>query len=67
MCGGLNVIGPQIPSGVVQVGGVALLDWIWPSWRKCATVGISSEWASYAQDTAECASQLPVACEMEDP
>ena len=27
------------PKGVALVGGVALLEWVWPCWRKCATVG----------------------------
>jgi hypothetical protein len=23
--------------------GVALLEWVWPCWRKCVTVGLSNE------------------------
>ena len=38
-------IGPQ---GVALLGGVALLEWVWPCWRKCVTVGAGFE-VSYAQ------------------
>lgn len=45
------------------LGGVALLEWIWLYWRKCASVGVSLE-ISYAQNTVQCPIQLLIACKM---
>jgi hypothetical protein len=38
--GGLGENEPHRPSGNSLVGvGVALLEWVWPCWRKCVTEG----------------------------
>jgi len=29
-----------LPQGVALFGGVALLEWMWPCWSKCVTVGV---------------------------
>ena len=34
--------------GMALLGGVALLEWVWPCWRKCVTVEVGFE-VSYAQ------------------
>jgi hypothetical protein len=41
-CGGLNMLGPY---RLALLGGVtfALLEWVWPCWRKCVTVGVGFE------------------------
>jgi hypothetical protein len=39
-CGGLNMLGPQ---RVALLGGMALLEGLWPCWRKCFTVGVDFE------------------------
>ena len=36
---------------MLLLGSVSLLEWVWPCWRKCVTVGVGFE-VSYAQDTA---------------
>ena len=38
--GSLNVIAPHKLIGVALVGGVTLLEWVWPCWRKRVTVGV---------------------------
>ena len=45
MCGSGN--GTIRRCGLVGVG-VALLEWVWPCWRKCVTVGAGFE-VSYVQ------------------
>lgn len=59
MCvyGSSNVIGPCNLIGSGLLGGVALLECV------CVIVGVAFE-VYYAQDTAQCLSQLPVACKM---
>ena len=36
------------PRGVALLGGVALLEEVWPCWRKCVTVEVGFE-VSYVQ------------------
>ena len=62
-CGNLNGTGPHKPIGSGIFEGVALLEWVWTCWRKYITVGAGFE-VSYAQATAQCLNQLPVACKM---
>ena len=50
--GSLNVIGPRNLMGSGILGGIALLEKAWPSWRKCVTVVAGFE-VSYARDTQE--------------
>ena len=45
------------------LGVVALLERVWPCWRKRVTVEVGFE-VSYAQGTVQCLSQLPVAYKM---
>lgn len=40
--------------GVTLLGGVALLEWVWPCWRNCVNVGMQFE-VSYAQDMSQSA------------
>ena len=40
-----------LPKGIALLGGMALLEYIWPSWRKYVTVGVGFE-VSYAQATS---------------
>ena len=35
----LNALGP----GSATIGGVALLEWVWPCWRKHVIVGMGFE------------------------
>jgi hypothetical protein len=36
-CAGLNMLGAW---EVALLRGVALMEWVWPCWRKCVTVGV---------------------------
>ena len=47
-CGNLNVINLQKLIGVALLGGMALLEWVWPCWRKCITLEVGFE-GSYTQ------------------
>ena len=29
-----------LAKGVALLAGVTLLEWVWPCWRKCVTVGV---------------------------
>ena len=40
---GLVVVGMCLTQGMTLLGGVALLEWVWPNWWKCATVGMDLE------------------------
>jgi hypothetical protein len=37
------VFGILLAQGVVLLGDVALLEWVWPCWRKYFTVGMDFE------------------------
>lgn len=50
-----------ISQGVAPLGAVALLERVQPCWRMYTTVGADLE-NSYAQDTSQILSRLPVAC-----
>ena len=39
-CAGLNMLGAW---EVALLRGVALMEWVWPCWRKCVTVGVGFE------------------------
>lgn len=30
----------RLAQGVALLGGMALLEWVWPYWSKCVTVGM---------------------------
>ena len=36
MCGGLNMLGLEM----AVFGGLALLELVWPCWRRCGPVGV---------------------------
>ena len=48
------LVGPQ---GMALLEGVALLEYVWPYWRKCITVEAGFE-VSYAQATPSVAQSL---------
>jgi hypothetical protein len=34
------VVWMRLAQGVALLGGMALLEWVWPYWSKCVTVGM---------------------------
>jgi hypothetical protein len=32
-----------LAQGVALLGGVALLEWVWPCWSRCVTVGVGNK------------------------
>ena len=49
--GSLIVIGPHHLLRSALLGGMVLMEWVWPSWRKCAIVEVGFK-VSYVQDIA---------------
>jgi hypothetical protein len=39
-CGALNKNGLHRFLGMGMIGGVALLEWVWPCWSRCGLVGV---------------------------
>ena len=50
------------PWGVALLGGMALLEWVWPCWRKCVTVEAGFEVSRFQALSSKARSllQLPV-------
>ena len=52
-CGGLNILGPW---GEALLGGVALLEQVWP-WRKGVTVEVGFKGSYKSSNYAQCETQ----------